>query len=425
MNKKTFRSVKGTQDILPDSSRKWIQLERRLHHFMALYGYRFIKTPAFEKTELFARGVGEGTDIVSKEMYTWSDVSGDSLTLKPELTAPIVRSFIQHNLASKSPTIKLYYLDSLFRRERPQKGRYRQFNQFGIEAFGSPHPEQDSEILSIAYLFLKQLGVSNMKLKVNSIGSGDCRIRYGKALKDFLKPFEKVLSETSRHRLETNPLRILDTKIPEEIEILKGAPEIGNFLTKEDQKHFSELVTLLKDADIPFEIEPRLVRGLDYYTRTTFEITTDSLGAQDALCGGGRYDGLVEMLGGQPTPGIGFAAGIERIMLALDERAFVSDDGPVAYIVLHSENGLRSALGIASKLRQAGIPTDLDMQRRSFKAQMREANRLSARFAVILGEEEIGQGTVSVKNLSTGKQKKIPSSDLAAYLNSENESGDI
>jgi len=416
MEKKILRTVKGTQDILPESSWKWIHVEEKLHNFMFRYGYDQIRTPAFEKTELFSRGVGEETDIVSKEMYTWQDVSGDSLTLKPELTAPVVRSYIQHNLGSKSPTVKLYYVDSLFRRERPQKGRYRQFHQFGVEAFGSPHPEQDSEVLTIAYNFLRELGIKELELKINSIGSGECRNNYRSALKSFLLPHRSELSETSQHRFDTNPLRILDTKIPHEIEILKNAPSIEDHWTEEDKIHFNEVLAHLDAADIPYTVVPRLVRGLDYYTRTTFEITSSALGAQDALCGGGRYDGLVEMLGGKPTPGIGFAAGIERILLVLNADAFSDKKNTQVYIVGSEPSGRVEILKLANLLRSNGISADLDMQRKSFKAQMRESNRLGVSYVVILGEQEIDQNTATIKDLSSGEQTTIDRNQLLNNL---------
>ena len=319
MSKEQIRSIKGTQDILPDQSHKWQNLEKRIHSIMMLYNYKEIRTPIFEKTELFNRGVGTETDIVSKEMYSWTDQGGENLTLKPELTAPVSRAFIQHNLGSQQSLTKLYYIDASFRRERPQKGRYRQFHQFGIEAFGSEHPEIDSEIIALAVTLFSQIGIKEISLNINSIGSENCRKNYIEELKGFLKPHYDSLTKTSQQRFEKNPLRILDSKAPDEVEIIKNVPLISEFWTQNDKDHFNELCIYLDAMGINYNIDPKLVRGLDYYSRTTFEITSPSLGAQDAICGGGRYDELVETIGGKPTPGIGFAAGMERILMALDD----------------------------------------------------------------------------------------------------------
>ncbi len=321
-----IRSVKGTHDILPDQTWRWRKIESSLHNFMQKYGYQEIRTPAFEKTELFVRGVGEDTDIVSKEMYSWTDQGGENLTLKPELTAPVVRSYIQHNLGSQSAVNRLYYLDALFRRERPQKGRTRQFHQFGAEVFGSEHPEADAEIIAISYNFFKDIGLDELNLKLNSIGSEECLNNYRDELRNYLKPFLNDFTDTSKKRFKNNPLRILDTKIEHEIDLLKDAPEIGEFLTSEDTIHFEEVKSILNALEIPFTIDSQMVRGLDYYTRTTYEITSTALGAQDALCGGGRYDKLVETLGGKPTPAVGFAAGIERLLLALESNIIELND---------------------------------------------------------------------------------------------------
>ena len=308
MNNNTIRAIKGTQDILPEESMKWQSLENKIRKISGYYGYQEIRTPAFEKTKLFSRSVGEETDIVSKEMYSWIDQGGENLTLKPELTAPVARAFIQHNLGRISPINKLYYIDALFRRERPQKGRYRQFHQFGVEAFGSEHPEIDAEIIALAISIFKSLGLEGLELNLTSIGSFECRKNYRIALQEYLKPHFTNLTETSQKRFKNNPLRILDTKAPDEIKILEDAPNISNYWTDEDKAHFNEVIEYLEILKIEYELMPRLVRGLDYYTRTTFEITSLELGAQNAICSAGRYDGLTEMLGGKPTPGIGFAA---------------------------------------------------------------------------------------------------------------------
>ena len=369
-----IRTIKGTQDILPGQSHRWQALETTIRNIMDRYGYKEIRTPVFERTELFARGIGEETDIVSKEMYSWTDQGGENLTLKPELTAPVVRSFIQHNLGGQSPINKLYYIDALFRRERPQKGRYRQFHQFGIEAFGSEHPEIDAEVIALAMALFSNIGLTGLTLKLNSIGSPECRRNYRNAIRDFLTPHFDELSETSRNRFEKNPLRILDTKIPHEIEILNDGPNVSDSWTEEDKTHFNEVCALLDAMGIQYELALRLVRGLDYYTRTTFEITSTALGAQDAICGGGRYDGLVETLGGKPTPGIGFAAGMERILLALGEESSSSSTNQV-YIVGLGDAVRPTVLELAENLRRNNVATEFDTLRRSMKAQMREANK--------------------------------------------------
>tara|TARA_B100000745_G_scaffold81738_1_gene50662 strand:+ start:6152 stop:7417 length:1266 start_codon:yes stop_codon:yes gene_type:complete len=416
MTEEFIRSIKGTQDILPSQSHRWQLLEAAIHNTMDTYGYSEIRTPAFERTELFSRGVGEETDIVSKEMYSWTDQGGENLTLKPELTAPVVRSFIQHNLGGQSPINKLYYIDALFRRERPQKGRYRQFHQFGIEAFGSEHPEIDAEVIALAMSVFNDIGLTGLTLKLNSIGSPECRSDYRNALRDFLKPHFNDLSETSQKRFENNPMRILDTKIPHEIEILKEAPNISDSLTAEDKAHFEEVCSLLDAMGIQYLIESNLVRGLDYYTRTTFEITSTELGAQDAICGGGRYDGLVETLGGKPTPGIGFAAGMERILLALGDDD-LSGKTTQVYIVGLGDGVRPTVAKLAEDLRQNNVRTNFDPLRRSMKAQMREANKCGATIAIIIGDKELVTGRAEVKDLSSGDQQKIDIKSLVDHIN--------
>jgi len=417
MAKETIQSIKGTKDILPDQSHGWQALKVIIRSTMNNYGYKEIRTPAFERTELFSRGVGEETDIVSKEMYSWTDQGGEKLTLKPDLTAPVVRAFIQHNLREQSPINKLYYIDTLFRRERPQKGRYRQFHQFGIEAFGSENPEIDAEVIAVALAVLNKLGLEGLTLKLNSIGSPECRTLYRQAIRSYLKPYLNDLSEISQRRFDKNPLRILDTKIPHEIEILNDIPNVSDSWTPEDKAHFEELKSLLDAMDIQYSLAPRLVRGLDYYTRTTFEITSSALGAQDALCGGGRYDGLVKTLGGKATPGIGFAAGMERILLAMGN--FDSNiNNTQLYIVGLGDTVRPVVVKLAEDLRQNNIRTNFDSLRRSLKAQMREANKAGARYAILIGDQELESGEAELKDLSTGDQEKIALDKLVDHINS-------
>mgnify|MGYP001365688579 FL=1 len=416
-----FRSIKGTYDILPNDADSWQRVETCVREFITRAGYSEIRTPAFEKTELFTRSVGEDSDVVSKEMYSWTDQGGTDITLKPEYTASVIRSYIQHNLGAKSPLTKLYYLDNLFRRERPQKGRYRQFRQYGIEAIGSPHPEQDAEVITIAYELLVELGIKDITLKLNSIGSSECRNEYRQALKDFLQPHLDKLSETSRKRFDSNPMRILDTKIDFEIALLQDAPTITSFLTLDDANHFDEVQIYLEALDVPFTLDTALVRGLDYYTRTTFEIISSKLGAQDALCGGGRYDKLAETLGGKQTPAVGFAAGLERILIAMDE---VDTDQKIQadkiYLIGLGDAVRPTMLKILGEARKAGLIMEFDSLRRSIKSQMREANKIGASLAIIIGDKELKDKSVQIKDLKNGQQESIPIDSIISYIQSLN-----
>ena len=416
-----FRSIKGTYDILPNDADSWQRVETCVREFITRAGYSEIRTPAFEKTELFTRSVGEDSDVVSKEMYSWTDQGGTDITLKPEYTASVIRSYIQHNLGAKSPLTKLYYLDNLFRRERPQKGRYRQFRQYGIEAIGSPHPEQDAEVITIAYELLVELGIKDITLKLNSIGSSECRNEYRQALKDFLQPHLDKLSETSRKRFDSNPMRILDTKIDFEIALLQDAPTITSFLTLDDANHFDEVQIYLEALDVPFTLDTALVRGLDYYNRTTFEIISSKLGAQDALCGGGRYDKLAETLGGKQTPAVGFAAGLERILIAMDE---VDTDQKIQadkiYLIGLGDAVRPTMLKILGEARKAGLIMEFDSLRRSIKSQMREANKIGASLAIIIGDNELKDKSVQIKDLNNGQQESIPIDSIISYIKSLN-----
>ena len=413
-----IRNIKGTHDILPKDTTKWQDVENIIYQTCKLFGFKEIRTPIFEKTNLFSRSVGEITDIVSKEMYSWDDKDGTSLTLRPELTASIVRSYIQHNLQSNSTIQRLFYIGPLFRRERPQKGRQRQFHQFGVEAFGSENPEQDAEIISIAWHLLSKLKIiEGIELKINSIGSSVCRKNYREALKDFIRPYFSSLSDTSKTRFKKNPLRILDTKNINELNILKSAPKISDFYTNEDKTHFETVLQFLKAMEIPYKISQTLVRGLDYYTKTVFEFTSKTLGAQNALLGGGRYDGLVKTLGGKQTPGIGFAAGMERFLIAMDEsESEFNRSTPDIYLVCLDENGLSISLKISDLLRKNGFKVVTDPLRRSMKSQLRDANKSGAKFALILGETEIKDNTIAFKDLGKGIQKTILQSEVINFF---------
>ena len=415
---KDFRSIKGTHDILPEDSYKWRHLESIVHQVCAQFGYQEIRTPIFEQNKLFSRSVGEESDIVTKEMYSWEDKENSFLTLRPELTAPVARAYNQHNLGSLSPIHRFYYIGPLFRRERPQKGRQRQFHQFGIEAFGSNFAEQDAEIIALAWHLLAHFRLTNkIDLQVNSIGTSECRAGYRDALKQFLKPHFDELSDISKRRFNTNPLRILDSKNKKEQTILKNGPKISDYYTKDDKEHFNEVKTYLKAMNIPFTINSGLVRGLDYYTKTVFEITSNELGSQDALLGGGRYDSLVETLGGKPTPGIGFAAGIERILLLINEENFKEHKPvPDIYLICLEKKGIPVSLNIAKILRLKGLNIVSDPLRRSMKAQMRDANKLRARYVLILGESELKDNTIIFKNLENGKQESIKQEKIVKYF---------
>jgi histidyl-tRNA synthetase len=417
--KMKFRSIKGTYDVLPNISNKWKNVEFFIHQYLNRAGYNEIRTPIFENTDLFKRSVGEDSDVVSKEMYSWVDQGGTNLTLKPEYTASVVRSYIQNNLNSISPISKLYYIGDLFRRERPQKGRYRQFRQFGIEAIGSKYSEQDAEIISIAWNIISELGIKDITLNLNSIGSSETRKIYRQVLIEYLKPHFDQLSESSKNRFNSNPLRILDSKNKSEIEMLKQAPKITEYLSKEDEAHFNEVQQGLGDLNIPFSLDTNLVRGLDYYSRTTFEIVSNKLGAQDALCGGGRYDKLIESLGGKPTPAVGFAAGFERILLAMDD-----DNEPVEknikkiYLIGLGDEVRSTMITILGQIRNAGFYIEFDPLRRSIKSQLRESNKLGASITIILGEKEMEEQCVQIKDLSNGNQQSVPFDSIISYLKS-------
>ena len=415
--RKIIRNIKGTKDILFDEVSIWIYLENYIHQFFSNFGYKEIRTPSFENTELFLRSIGEDTDIVSKEMYSWIDQGKNKLTLRPEFTASVSRSYIQHQLSKQQKSHKFYYLGSSYRRERPQKGRFRQFKQFGIEAFGSEFPEQDAEIIAMAYLLYDSLNIKNLKLRINSIGSKEDRKIYIKKLRDYFSKFDNQLTTTSKKRLVNNPLRILDTKVDFEINLVKNAPKIIDFISLEDKEHFQKLLNILDNLNIPYLIDDYLVRGLDYYSRTVFEIQTDSLGSQNALCGGGRYDYLVEELGGPETPAIGFAAGLERLIIAanLDNQKVTAR--PDIYIIAINDEATIISLQIANQLRiKKNFIVINDTLQRSLKAQMKDANRLKVKYSIIIGDEELSKKQVSIKNMDTGNQETLSIDQVVEYF---------
>ncbi|MFZ2324809.1 MAG: histidine--tRNA ligase [Ignavibacteriaceae bacterium] len=409
-----IKAITGTKDILPSEISKWHHLENLIRKSFQLFNYKEIRTPVFEETALFARGIGEETDIVSKEMYTFKDRSETSITLRPENTAGVVRAFIEQSLGAQQPLNKLYYIGAMFRQERPQAGRLRQFHQFGAEALGSTSPLLDAEMIQVAFHILKNLGLKNLVVKINSLGIPEVRENYKNVLREFLKDKKDKLSEESRKRFETNILRIFDSKIEVDQLIMKDAPLLIDYLDEQSKNDFEVVKNYLTKVSIPFEIDPVLVRGLDYYTKTTFEIVSGSVGSQSALCGGGRYDLLVEELGGKPTPGVGFAAGMERILLACEnEKSLQIPDDSIDVYLVRIDNDLELEIAnLASILRRENLICDYDYLDRSVKAQMREANRYNAKFVVFVGGEEYKRGELVVKNLSNSEQQIIKLTDV-------------
>ncbi|MGQ9799733.1 MAG: histidine--tRNA ligase [Ignavibacterium sp.] len=413
-----IRAITGTKDILPSDIRKWYHLENLVKKIFQNYNYKEIRTPIFEETSLFARGIGEETDIVSKEMYTFKDKSDTSITLKPEMTAGVVRAFIEHSLAEKQPLTKVFYISPMFRQERPQAGRLRQFHQFGAEALGSTSPLLDAEMIEMAFEILKRLGLKDLSVKINSLGIPSARENYKNELRKYLADKKNKLTEESRIRFEKNILRIFDSKAEQDQEIMKNAPLLLDYLDDESKRDFDIVKNYLTNLNIPFEVEPKLVRGLDYYTKTTFEIISGKVGAQSSLCGGGRYDLLVEELGGKPTPGVGFAAGMERILLACENENVLNLPEPYidVYLVRIENDLILKVSEIASALRKNDLMVDYDYLARSVKAQMREANKLNARFVLFVGGDEYKNGELVLKNLATSEQEKIKVSELSSLI---------
>lgn len=404
--------LQGTADLLPAESFQWTEAERVIRAAMARFGFGEIRFPVLEPTELFARGTGASTDIVQKEMYSLVDRGGRSLTLRPEGTPSVVRAYLEENLGSQRPVWKLFYLGPMFRAERPQKGRYRQFHQFGAEMIGAASPESDVELIALARAVLQDLGLSTLSLHLNSIGSPAARHDHSEKLRAFLREpdvYAKI-DDDCRRRMETNPLRVFDCKNAECIRILRHAPTIDKFLTSEDQDHFARVRRGLESLGIGFEIDPRMVRGLDYYTRTTFEFKTDLLGAQDTVCGGGRYDLLVETFGGPATPAVGFASGIERILAAAQEAGAPREAPPRldVFVCALGEQARGLIPSVLARLRDLGYSADSDFLGRGLKAQMKEANRMSARLVLIVGDDEIARGQFALRRMDEGGQSEIP-----------------
>jgi histidyl-tRNA synthetase len=413
---KAIQAVRGMNDLLPDTLGHWQRLEATARELLTAYGYREIRLPLLEKTELFARSIGAVTDIVEKEMYSFEDRNGESLTLRPEGTAGCVRAGIEHGLLHNQQQ-RLWYAGPMFRHERPQKGRYRQFHQIGVEAFGMSGPDVDAELILLSARLWRRLGLGALKLEINSLGTPEARAAYRAQLVQYFSRHEAALDDDSRRRLERNPLRILDSKNPALSELIAGAPALAEYLDDESRAHFDTLLSYLAANGVAAEVNPRLVRGLDYYTRTVFEWTTSELGAQAAVCAGGRFDGLVEHLGGRATPAAGFAVGIERIVELMQLRASGTGAAPVDVYVAVAGAGLQAgALVLAEQLRDAGLRVECHCGGGSLKSQMKRADQRAARFALLLGEEEWARHEVAVKDLKTASQQAVAQTDVAAYL---------
>lgn len=409
---------RGTRDILPATVGHWRYVEDKIRQLCRRYSYQEIRTPIFEHTELFLRSIGETTDIVDKEMYTFFDRGGRSITLRPENTAAVVRAFLEHKLYAQPQPIKVYYIGPMFRYDRPQAGRFRQFHQFGVEVLGAQHPMVDAEIIMLALHFFQELGLHDYVLHINSVGCPVCRPRYREALQSFLRDKISGMCEDCQNRFEKNPLRILDCKRETCRRLSQGAPEVLDCLCDDCRSHFAAVQRYLTAVGVSYQIDSRLVRGLDYYTKTAFEIQYAPLGAQSAICGGGRYDGLVQEMGGEPTPGIGFAIGLERLLLALEKQELLPPSGRRLDIYFAPLDAAAQEMAFKwlYTVRRAGFAADIDLMNRSLKGQLKYAAKYPANFAGIIGEEEQQRGQVTLRNLTTGEQEMVDQPTLLARL---------
>lgn len=412
------KAPRGTSDTIAAESRKWQYIEEKARDICRRFGFGEIRTPTFEHTELFLRGVGDTTDVVEKQMYTFEDKGNRSITLRPEGTASAARAYIEHNLGAQPLPIKLYYIIPCFRYEKPQAGRLREFHQFGVEVFGSPAPTVDAEIISLAILLLNELGLRDLSLNINSIGCPSCRKAYNEKLIAYFKAHEDELCDTCKSRLERNPLRILDCKSPVCGALAKDAPKLIDFICEECSEHFNTVKSLLDGMGIAYTVDPDIVRGLDYYTKTVFEIASNDIGSQSAVCGGGRYDGLIEELGGAPTPGIGFALGIERLIMVMDKKglSFGEAEAPKLFVANIGDSAGAYAEKLVYSLRQSGIICEKDRMGRSLKAQMKYADKSGFAYTVVLGDDEIAQKRATLKRMSDGESVVVELDELINYL---------
>lgn len=413
---------KGTKDVLPSQSYKWQFIENAAREVAKSYNIKEIRTPVFEHTELFQRGVGDTTDIVNKEMYTFEDKGGRSITLKPEGTAGAARMFIENGLANSPLPLKAFYITPCYRYERPQAGRLREFHQFGIEVFGAKSPDTDAEVIFAASSFLKKLGITQTRLYINSIGCKSCRAEYNRALKEYLKPNLGDMCATCRERFDKNPLRILDCKEEACKKITAGAPTILDYLCDECREHFETVKELLSAQGVEFAVNPNIVRGLDYYTKTVFEFVSTAIGAQGTVCGGGRYDGLIEELGGNSVPAIGFAAGIERLILLMENTGvnFPDEAKPTLYLAGMDKPTRAKAFSLACGLRERGVSVETDHMDRSVKAQFKYADKIGAEYVAVIGETEMNEGRLNIKKMADGSVNCVSFADIYDFLEKNN-----
>ena len=402
-------AIKGTQDALPKESYKWNYIESVTRDVASQFDFKEIRTPVFEKTELFQRGVGDTTDVVQKEMYTFDDKGGRSITLRPEGTAGAMRSVLEHGLFNEALPIKAFYNTTCYRYEKPQAGRLREFHQFGVECIGAASPAADAEVIMLGATVLDRLGIKNISLEINSIGCPECRAKYTEALKEYFAKFSDKLCETCLSRLERNPMRILDCKSPICKEIAKDAPIILDYLCEECESHFEKVKSYLDSCDVEYIINPRIVRGLDYYTKTVFEFITTEIGSQGAVCAGGRYDGLAEELGGPKLPSLGFAMGLERILILMEKQdcEFPQDSVSDVYIAPMGDNATATAIKLCNELRDEGFIAVTDLSGRGLKAQMKYANKIGAKFSMVIGDNELQNKKATLKNMLTGESKEV------------------
>ena len=416
-----IRALKGTKDIFGDEMRKWLEMEETIRGLCDDFGFTQIRTPMFEFTNLFQRSVGDTTDVVQKEMYSFIDKGENEITLKPESTAGVARSYIEHNMGADVQPIKVYYMSPTFRYEKPQAGRQRQFHQFGVEMFGSDSPTADAEIISIGYELLKRMGINKVELHINSLGDPECRKKYNEALKAFLETKKDGLCPLCNERREKNPLRVLDCKNPACQEMFHDAPTVLDTLGEGCKAHFEKVQELLTAMGIPFVVDPKIVRGLDYYTKTVFEFVSCDIGAQGTVCGGGRYNGLIQEIGGKPTPAVGFGAGMERLILA--KEAEQGNTLPPAtrdlFLGYRGEEATITAYKLITELRSAGISAESDHLQRSVKAQMKFANKIGAKYSAIIGESELENQVINLKNMETGETKEVAFADLVSVMKEE------
>lgn len=403
------KKIKGTEDVLPKDSYRWQFVEDVMRKESAAYGFKEIRTPVFEHTELFARGVGQTTDVVQKEMYTFDTKGGESVTLRPEGTAGAARAVLEHGLVNDSLPIKASYFVSCYRYEKPQAGRLREFHQFGLECYGTQSPVADAELICAAQSIFDRLGIKQLRLEINSIGCPTCRAEYHKALKEYFYGYKDELCETCNSRLEKNPMRILDCKSPVCSKIAQGAPKITDYLCDECKEHFASVQKYLDAAGVEYTVNPTIVRGLDYYTKTVFEFVTDFIGAQGTVCGGGRYDGLIEELGGKHLPSLGFAMGIERLLMLMDKQGIEIPKPSTCdlYVAVMGEKASLKSFEIIKAVRSCGLIAETDVVGRGLRAQMKYADKIGAKFSMVLGDNEIEQGKAVIKNMSSGEQTEI------------------